>query len=460
MFIHALIRKFTAAAFASAFLLAATETHANSRRGAPTESDIQRRIAASYEVLRDREPALSDIEIELLNKAQSFLERTPEFAQAMLEDIVFSEAPSKATFNFVLGNIYVEQDKIEEAKEQFLIAVRKFPPYQRAWSNLGIIYYQQNRFSEAVRAINRAIELGARDAFTYGMLGYSLRETGKYIASELAYNQAIIMEPDESAWIEGRVEVLFELGRQAEAKFLVEELLRRQPHNHDWWVALSNCWIALDEPLKAARSLEIAKRYGTLRPESYYNLGNIYLNAGIHDLATEAYRTAINLSPATDGRHALLATHRLLREGAISEARLLFSTIDTEQDRWPLDWKTRYALLEAGFAEAAGNQTDRLEALKNALRLDPLHGESLYRIAEAFLDSDQHDQATIYFQRIPEDSAFRYNALLHLARMQIDRQNFRGALPFVEEARSLMPGPSINTLYSQIHAAINSQPQG
>ena len=64
-----------------------------------------------------------------------------------------------ASMVFVLGNLYFSSDRPEEARRAFLEAIRRFPRFRRAHTNLGYLYISQNKLEEALPVLQKAVEL-------------------------------------------------------------------------------------------------------------------------------------------------------------------------------------------------------------------------------------------------------------------------------------------------------------
>jgi len=82
----------------------------------------------------------------------------PEWARAVL-DSLRRTYPEDALYPFWLGRLNYDGHDYDGAIRSFLHATELDPHMARAWDNLGLCYYYQNRNTEAVASYNRAIEL-------------------------------------------------------------------------------------------------------------------------------------------------------------------------------------------------------------------------------------------------------------------------------------------------------------
>ena len=60
----------------------------------------------------------------------------------------------------------------------------------------------------AVKALVKSIELGDTSPDTYGTAAYSHLRVGNLMAAELAYNAAVMLEPNNIEWIEGKAQAM------------------------------------------------------------------------------------------------------------------------------------------------------------------------------------------------------------------------------------------------------------
>ena len=120
-------------------------------------------FVGSYGILSDIEPKVSAEEQALLSKVQELFGQS-QFKAAEQEVVRFIkevEAPTdpekkpgdiSASMVFVLGNLYFSSDRPDEARRAFLEAIRRFPRFRRAHTNLGSLYISQNKLEEALHA--------------------------------------------------------------------------------------------------------------------------------------------------------------------------------------------------------------------------------------------------------------------------------------------------------------------
>ena len=97
---------------------------------------------------------------------------------------------------------------------------------------------------------------------------------------------------------------------------------------------------------------------------------------------------------------------------------------------------------ERGF-ERGDKFRDRPAAkgsLQEALELDASNAEALVTLGEAYRDDRDYNRAELMFERASAFDDHRENALVSLAQLAIDQQNFERALTVLRDVVSRNPG--------------------
>jgi tetratricopeptide (TPR) repeat protein len=184
-----------------------------------------------------------------------------------------------------LGDAYYKQGRLDEAMEEFRIALKLKPDYEKAHNNLGLVYTEQGRIDEAIEEYKEAIKLNPASAGVHNNLGSTYYEQGRIDEAIEEYREALRLKPDFP-------DVHNNLGLAYAAKGRIDE--------------------AIEEYKEALR----------LNPDlaqTRYNLGNIYSNKGRIDEAIEEYKEALRLKPDYADAHNNLGLV-YAKQGRIDEA--------------------------------------------------------------------------------------------------------------------------------------------
>ena len=63
----------------------------------------------------------------------------------------------------ILGLVYYKLEKYQEAIKAYQKAIEIQPDYQKTWNNLGLVYYKLEKYQESIKAYKKAIEIKPDD---------------------------------------------------------------------------------------------------------------------------------------------------------------------------------------------------------------------------------------------------------------------------------------------------------
>jgi len=238
------------------------------------DEQFQKAFMGSYGVKAEIEPRITVVEKQVMEKVLKHLSAENE-TQKAVDLLVKSITPaSSALFDFTLANLYFQEDKLDEAVKFYTQATAKFPTFQRAYKNLGLIYVRQSKFEEAIAPLTQSLELGAIDNVTYGLLGYALASTEQHVSAESAYRQAILLQPKTLDWKVGLCRSLFKQQKFGEAIALCEDLLKLTGQKPDYLLLQANAYLGLKQPMQAAQIYEILDLEGKTPVAALQTLGD------------------------------------------------------------------------------------------------------------------------------------------------------------------------------------------
>lgn len=425
-------------------------------------AEFQRAFLGTYGVRADVEPQTTAAERELLQQILELMGKPKglDRARILLQKTI--TPPHSALFDFTLANIYFQQDKLDKAAEAYQRAIRKFPYFLRAHKNLGITETRAGRYASAREALSRAIELGAQDGLTYGLLGVALSAEEKYTAAETAFRQAMLLQPEVPDWKLGLARVLFRQSRFGEVAVLCDELMARNPDATDYYLLKANALLGLKQPLKAAEVFELLDLLGQAPAHALHTLGDIYVNEAAWDLAVDAYRRAF----AKDG---FASTDRAVRHAEVLAARGAHEAAgewvahvrERAAARLTPAEQTRLLRVEARLAVSRGDDGDNYRhILQEIVRADPLDGDALIRLGQLSARQGKLEEAILYFERAAAIEKFEAEAKLRHAQALVRSGRFQEAMPLLKRAQELRPREDVARYLEQVERLARSQSGG
>ena len=407
------------------------------------------RFMATYGVKSEVEPKISADENDLFKELIPLIQSDPNQAIVKLKESITPE--SSAALEFTLGNLYVQGNNYPQAVIQYRAAIKKFPDFQRAHMNLGVVLIQVEKYAEAQKELARTLELGGEDGNIYGLIGYCHLIAEKYLSAEAAYRKALLFSPEKNDWKLGLAQCQLQQYKYGESVTLFGEMIQKDPDNADYWLHQANGYLGLAESDKAATNYEIVRRMGKADSKVLNLLGDIYVNQGTYKLAYDAYREAVTLDKAKETAPPIRAVDILISVGEYDHASALLGNIrDVRENEFGEDDRLKILQLEARLLLATGEEDRAIKALEQIVEKDPLDGESLLLLADYYGRNDKTEEAELFFQRAEQIDDFEVRAKVAHAQFLVSRSAYAKAVSLLKSAQSKRPRDSVQRYLNQV----------
>jgi tetratricopeptide (TPR) repeat protein len=353
-----------------------------------------------------------------------------------------------AALIFDLGNLRFEEGKREDAIENFGSALKLYPNFRDAHRNLAVALVQGADFAKAEPHLRRALELGAQDGLTLGLLGYCHSNAGRPQSALQAYRTAALTMPDEPQWRLGEAGALMALDELGAAASIYEEVLQLQPEQVGIWVNLADVRLQQGEPVLAIADLEVARRLGGLGSAELLSLGHLYLNESLPAQAMSTYRAGLGADPPAPFAKAVDAVEYLARFGRWEEAKALaaevrgnsaYAAAVTADDKPAARFGRALAIIEmkAGDAEAGA------ALVAEVLRKKPIDGHALMLLADFRHGKGEVDEALMLLEQAVADPAYEARAQRRRGEVLVARRDYAGAVKALRKAQALDPDDTL-----------------
>jgi tetratricopeptide (TPR) repeat protein/peroxiredoxin len=193
------------------------------------------------------------------------------FRQALHDD------PSSAEALYGLGSVYLQQEKIAQARENFERVTKLTASYPdtlpNAWNNLGLLATRERRFVEATRYFQEALRLSPDHFIALENLGNAYRQLKNWDEARRVLERAVSLNPEN-----------------AEANY-----------------SLGMVFAQLNDTQRAYDYLQKALKLRPGYPEALNNLGVLYLRIRRRDDAVASFEECIRVAPSFDQSYLNLA---------------------------------------------------------------------------------------------------------------------------------------------------------
>jgi tetratricopeptide (TPR) repeat protein len=338
---------------------------------------------------------------------------------------------------FLAGHIYFVLEQYSPAETAFLGALAVLPDYVRVHEALGLLYMRLERYDEARDHLARAASLGLNTPNLYGALGYINHQTNNYWGSASAFQQALVMEPESTNFQRGLLHALSETGQFRSGRALVEQMLQQSPDDPDLWVYRSHLSLLGDRRPEALASLEAAIRLGDESITNMQAVATLHMELGSIARAVDLLRLAY--SQGMEYRFLDQALAWLIQKDEWVDVDELLTAVEAQRDALTLPEQSRMLTRRASFHAYNGNSDEATSGLEDAVDIDPLNADALMALALQYVEVSDYNRAELLFQRASSFDAHRDNALVSMAQIAIDREDFERALQLLRDVLSGNP---------------------
>ena len=217
------------------------------------------------EMAEVRKKANELLEVTLAEKPEKeIMDKLDDFGRK-LELFESLGLPLNAIDYLTRGNNLFYQKKYSLALAAINKAIELKPDFAWAWTNKGVVLGELNRHEEALIAIKRAIELKPNDARTWTNKGVELSELNRHEEALTAQERAIELKPNYSrAWTNKGV-ALSELNRHEEALIAHKRAIELKPDYAVPWINIASIYSLKEDEEEAlkhlAKAIELEPEY-------------------------------------------------------------------------------------------------------------------------------------------------------------------------------------------------------
>jgi len=413
------------------------------------DPDFARRLIGSYGFASDVEPRMAPDELaEFRDKIVPLLRDNPKQAQSALTAL--AKPGASAVFDFTLGNIYFQNEDLTNAVTHFTAALAKYPDYRRAQKNLGFALVRSGKYAEAVAPLTRTIALGGGDSKVFALLGFAYMSMGRFISAEGAYQQAVVLEPENVDFKLGLVKCAVATANYDHALALLDELTGQFPERDNLWTLQANIFIQKEQPAKAAVSLEMLRRRGKATAQNLFLLGDLYMTQEARDLALAAYLEAIEKDGGQNPALALRPAQILVSRSAWDEAKTLFAKIHGASGTLNPADEMKLLKLEAKVAVANGAGEQGIATLEQIIQKNPLDAEALLLAGDYYGKHEQREKAEYRYQTAATIPGFEAEAFLKHAQLLVQSQKYAPAVELLHKAQKIKPRDNVQRYLEKV----------
>ncbi len=162
---------------------------------------------------------------------------------------------------------------------------------------LGDLYRRENRFDEAIKQYEEAVEMNPDNPNVYNGWGYILLMKGQKEAADLKFSKALELNPNHERARFNLVKLKFAQGVHQETLEQIDKLVLLEPQSAEIYRESGNICVRLGKYEKAIDLYEECIRQVPTDKVTMSNIASCYARLGHLESAQIAYQTALKLDP-------------------------------------------------------------------------------------------------------------------------------------------------------------------
>jgi tetratricopeptide (TPR) repeat protein len=327
----------------------------------------------------------------------------------------------------------LQKKQTEAALIELARAVQISPEMAKAHHDLGKLYYQRGDVSNAINTLLLAVRYNSNDREAYGMLSELLLRTRDFKrAKEIASDMTEKWPEDQEAkliWAEGMIAT----GDWAKARELVDEVVKQDAKNPRASFDLAMLELQSKDWEHAERDLRLTWELAPDTLSAPLLLSRLLETRNNFPASESVLKRSVETHPKSlEPLYALAGFY--IRQKKFAEAEQCFKQIQILGSANPRDRRSLAVFYEAtGRLETAESEFHRI------LADQPNDKLNLRRLAEIEINLNKRNEARRISADLIKSDSKDWEALLILARLDVDDGKPDQALQKLDQAKSVHP---------------------
>ena len=329
--------------------------------------------------------------------------------------------------------IYLLDENYPAAAEDAEVLARIAPRSSGSNYVQGLLLFQKKEYADAITALSQAEPAHRQFPMVLFYLGSAHLIEGNVDSAAGFAARFVELAPENIAGRKLLAMLRLQAEKYAEVETLLQPVLDANPDDLGAMKLLAN---ALIKSGKTDEGIAVLARLAELQPDSAearVQLGAGLLLSGDSSEAVHHIESALELNPEFQQADILLVLNHVRKQeydAAITAAKAYVA-------RNPVS-VTPYNLLARVYL-AAGRQSEAIETLNKALKIDPGDPGANQSLAQIAASEQRYDEALGYYATILEHHENALNALLESARLEARKGNEEAAVAFLQRAVDAHP---------------------
>jgi tetratricopeptide (TPR) repeat protein len=236
-----------------------------------------------------------------LSLGSVFFERGyPETSESFFRRAL-QDDPASAEALYGLGSVYLQQEKLKEARQSFERVLQLQSSYPgtipNVWNNLGILSAREGNAPAAIDFFQRALQIDSAHRIALLNLGNAYRQRKDWSAAKSTLQRALELEPDDPEANYSLGMVCAQLDESDRAYEYLKRAIALRPVYPEALNNLGVLYLRTKRPHDAIQSFDESIRVAPEYDQSYLNLARVYALQGKREKAREVLLELLKQHP-------------------------------------------------------------------------------------------------------------------------------------------------------------------
>lgn len=242
----------------------------------------------------------------------------------------------------------IKRNKVWANERQvFFTEMSEFNPYSsRAYTNLGLIYVEQNKLNEAIDAFIKALEIEPDNPGLHRNMGNVYSRLKRLDMAKKAYEKALSINPNDAETLGNLGNLHSDQNDLVEAVKYFKRAIEIDPHSANFHNSLGTAYFKQNNLDGAVNEYKKAIEISPDNAKAHANLGIIYYHQKLLEESISQFNKAVRLDPAyIDAYYNLGVIYFRLGQLEKAEANLKMTlSLASQQNKSKLAQNTQYLL--------------------------------------------------------------------------------------------------------------------
>lgn len=392
------------------------------------------RFAFSYMPLLKKEPTLDKHSFDALSQTASLL-KAGNVSGAIAELKIAIAQKNNPALWYSLAQIQQQNKDYQSAQASLRQALVLQPGFARAQQALGALLVRDGEHDEARVYLTQSLS-SAPSAYVYSLIGYGYLQQKNYLAAQMAYQNAIVLDAKHVQYQRGLLQSALASNDTSLAQAVLDNLLAADPDDSKLWQLKANLALKQQRLSAATSALEVAEKLKS-KIENRRLLAQIYLKQQQFKLAQPYLMSLLDNASYTDMQLISNAVVFMTNSAPEVQVELLMSAMWKVKNLQPTV-KSQLYFTQAQFALQKQNVTQAKKALGQSIELDSQNGDALLLLAR-LLEKSAPMKSELLYRRAGDIDTYRIRAKVAHAQLLIVQKGYTRAYDLLREVQNLEP---------------------